>query len=54
MFFKITRAAFPAFQEKLKSLHPYELPEVIALPLAAGLPDYLNWVRENCSPPPTK
>jgi periplasmic divalent cation tolerance protein len=26
------------------SLHPYETPEIIALPIAQGLPAYLNWV----------
>jgi periplasmic divalent cation tolerance protein len=28
----------------LKSNHPYEVPEIIALPIAQGLPDYLNWI----------
>lgn len=32
---------------RVKSLHSYAVPEVIALPIIAGSPDYLNWVREN-------
>lgn len=28
----------------LKSKHPYEIPEIIALPVEQGLPDYLNWI----------
>ena len=48
--FKTTRAAFPGLQERLRALHPYEVPEIIALPLAAGLPEYLRWVGESCGP----
>lgn len=42
--FKTTRATYPALGARLRALHPYELPEIIALPLAAGLPAYLDWV----------
>jgi periplasmic divalent cation tolerance protein len=48
-FFKTTTARFAAFQEKLKSLHPYETPEIIAFPVEQGSADYLRWVAENCS-----
>ena len=41
---KTTRAAYPALEVRLRALHPYELPEIVALPLAAGLPAYLDWV----------
>jgi periplasmic divalent cation tolerance protein len=50
VFFKTTGARFPAFQERLKSLHPYEVPEIVAWRIADGLPSYLRWVAENCSP----
>ncbi len=49
-FFKTTRSRFPDFQAKLKSLHPYEVPEIIALEITEGLPAYLRWVAENCLP----
>jgi periplasmic divalent cation tolerance protein len=49
VFFKTTSARYAAFQEKLKSLHPYEVPEIIAWRIADGLPRYLRWVAENCS-----
>ena len=42
--FKTTRDAYPALEARLRALHPYELPEIIAGPLAAGLPAYLDWV----------
>ncbi|MEE8577277.1 MAG: divalent-cation tolerance protein CutA [candidate division Zixibacteria bacterium] len=31
--------------EYVCDVHPYDLPEIIALPIADGLPDYLNWVK---------
>lgn len=30
----------------IKSEHPYDIPEIIAIPVAEGLPDYVNWVIE--------
>lgn len=40
-----TRAErFEALREALVALHPYELPEVIALPIAAGHAPYLEWI----------
>ncbi len=32
---------------RVKALHSYTIPEIIALPVAAGLPDYLRWVAES-------
>ena len=49
VLFKTTAARSAAFQEKLKSLHPYDVPEVIFLPIADGSPEYLRWVAENCA-----
>jgi periplasmic divalent cation tolerance protein len=44
MLIKTTRAAYPRLEATLRKLHPYELPELIAVPVTAGLPEYLNWV----------
>jgi len=44
---KTTRARFAALRRKVLSLHPYDLPEVIALPVAAGHPPYLRWVASS-------
>ncbi|MCC6882858.1 MAG: divalent-cation tolerance protein CutA [Verrucomicrobiales bacterium] len=46
--FKTTREAFPALAEALRVAHPYEVPEIIALPVAAGSEDYLAWVVKQC------
>jgi periplasmic divalent cation tolerance protein len=48
VFFKTTAARFDSFKEKLHELHPYDLPEIVALSVAAGSDDYLRWVEENC------
>ena len=36
---------YPAIQDRLRALHPYELPEIIAVPITHGLPDYLAWLN---------
>ena len=48
VFFKLSEDRRTAFQKKMRSLHPYEVPEVIFIPLAGGLPEYLRWVADNC------
>jgi periplasmic divalent cation tolerance protein len=50
VLFKVSEAGQSAFQEKLRSLHPYDLPEIIFFPISSGLPEYLRWVLENCGP----
>ena len=44
LIIKTTRDAYPELQETIVRLHPYELPEVVAVSAGAGLPAYLNWV----------
>ena len=41
---KTTRERFAALRDRLIELHPYEVPEVIALPVEAGHEPYLDWV----------
>ena len=43
---KTTAAAYPALEQCIRSLHPSELPEIIAIPLAQGFPAYLEWVQQ--------
>jgi periplasmic divalent cation tolerance protein len=50
VFFKTTDARFEEFQSRLRSLHPYDVPEVVAVRVADGLPDYLQWVAESTTP----
>ena len=48
VFFKVSENRQSTFQDKLRSLHPYDVPEIIFVPVADGLPEYLQWVSENC------
>jgi periplasmic divalent cation tolerance protein len=48
VLFKLSEDRQSAFQEKMRSLHPYEVPEIIFVPIASGLPEYLRWVAGNC------
>ncbi|MBL8900575.1 MAG: divalent-cation tolerance protein CutA [Planctomycetes bacterium] len=41
---KTTAARFAALAERLRGLHPYAVPEILAVPVRAGLPAYLQWV----------
>lgn len=44
MMMKTRRSRFSAIERMVKQLHSYAVPEIIALPLAAGQRDYLRWV----------
>ena len=46
---KTVRARLPALQARLCELHPYEVPEFLVVPVAAGLDSYLAWVREQAT-----
>lgn len=41
---KTTRGRFEALRDRVLALHPYDVPEVIALPVEAGSADYLAWI----------
>jgi periplasmic divalent cation tolerance protein len=43
---KTTPARLDQVIERIRRLHPYATPEIIALPLAGGLPEYLGWIAE--------
>lgn len=49
LLIKTTRARYPRLEAAIREHHPYELPEIIAVPLSVGLPGYLNWVAEETS-----
>lgn len=50
LLIKTTRQHYPALQQALVAAHPYDLPEVIAWPLADGYAPYLNWIASEISP----
>jgi periplasmic divalent cation tolerance protein len=44
LLIKTTDARFEALTARLRELHPYELPEIVATPVSRGLAEYLQWV----------
>lgn len=44
---KTTAAAVPRLIERVPELHPYEVPEVLVLPVTGGLDAYLDWIEES-------
>lgn len=43
---KSTQSLFPSIMDRVKSLHSYQVPEIISFPISEGLPEYLNWISE--------
>ena len=50
LLIKTTCAAYPALERAICELHPYELPEIVAVPIRGGLPGYLEWVAAETKP----
>jgi periplasmic divalent cation tolerance protein len=53
LIIKSTRALFPEVEQRVRELHSYTEPEVIALPIIEGSPTYLRWLGEQVSEGPT-
>jgi periplasmic divalent cation tolerance protein len=49
LLIKTTRSAYARVEELIRSQHPYELPEIIAVSVASGFPSYLQWVVKETS-----
>lgn len=47
---KTTQRHYAALETAIRAAHPYELPEIIALPVVAGLSSYLQWIVAETSP----
>lgn len=50
LLLKTTAAAYPALEAGIRQSHPYDLPEIVALPVSHGLPGYLDWVAAETRP----
>ncbi|MBL1142038.1 MAG: divalent-cation tolerance protein CutA [Proteobacteria bacterium] len=44
---KSTLNNYAALEKRIKKIHPYELPEIIAVPIETGLAGYLDWISKN-------
>lgn len=47
LLIKTSRARWEALVTRLKAIHPYEVPELIAIPVERGLESYLRWLAES-------
>ncbi|MBO1437474.1 divalent-cation tolerance protein CutA [Meiothermus sp. CFH 77666] len=47
LIIKTTQARYPALEARIKELHPYEVPEIIAHRIEAGLKSYLEWITQS-------
>lgn len=45
LLIKTCHIHYSSIEAEIKRLHPYELPEIIAVAIEQGLPDYLNWIN---------
>jgi periplasmic divalent cation tolerance protein len=50
LLIKTTRARYAALEAAIHASHPYDVPEIIALPITQGLPEYLAWVAAETLP----
>jgi periplasmic divalent cation tolerance protein len=48
MIVKTTRQAYSRVEKWLSKHHPYDVPEILAIPVQAGSSDYLDWVKTEC------
>jgi len=49
LLIKTSSTAYPALEKYISTNHPYELPEIIAVPIKVGLASYLDWISESCA-----
>ncbi len=49
MILKTTQERYVDLEKRVRDLHPYDVPEIIALPIATGAQSYLDWVRNEVS-----
>lgn len=47
LLIKTTATRFEALRGRLRALHPYDIPEIVGLPISHGDPAYLQWLTEN-------
>ncbi|MEI8341592.1 MAG: divalent-cation tolerance protein CutA [Verrucomicrobiota bacterium] len=48
VIFKTTHGRYQQLENRLRELHPYEVPEIVMFQIRDGLPAYLNWIVESC------
>jgi periplasmic divalent cation tolerance protein len=51
LIIKTTQTRFAKLKAEVKRLHSYDVPEIIALPIARAAADYLTWISDSVKPP---
>ena len=51
LLIKTTEGRFESLKTRLAAIHPYELPELVAIPVCAGTENFLDWVRDTVKRP---
>ena len=49
LMIKTTAARYQDLEDAIREVHPYELPEIVSVPILAGLPGYLQWIQDATS-----
>ncbi|MEO1766634.1 divalent-cation tolerance protein CutA [Thiobacter aerophilum] len=52
VLFKTSKQRYPELEAFIRARHPYELPEIVAVPIETGLPAYLHWLALEITPKP--
>lgn len=52
LLIKTRQDRYPALEQAIRAIHPYELPEIIAVPCSSGLPGYLAWIDQTLDDTP--
>ena len=47
LIIKTTADVYPELEKRIKAIHPYEVPEIVAIPITHGLDEYLSWIDNN-------
>jgi periplasmic divalent cation tolerance protein len=50
LMIKTQGSLYSDLEVRLRGLHPYECPEIIAIPIEHGFADYLSWIKQSCRP----
>lgn len=50
LLLKTEASRYPALEAALRREHPYELPAIVAVPCSAALPEFSDWVAQECAP----
>ena len=49
LLIKTTQDRYADLEAEIRAMHPYELPEIVAVPVGTGLPAYLDWITAECA-----